>query len=33
MSKTAKMIIDKDFKVSQVDDRIYGSARFKSINN
>ena len=25
MSKTAKMIIDKDFKVSKVDDRIYGS--------
>lgn len=25
MSKTAKMIIDKDFQISQVDDRIYGS--------
>ena len=25
MSKTAKMIIDKDFRVSQVDERIYGS--------
>ena len=25
MRKTAKMIIDKDFKVSEIDDRIYGS--------
>ena len=25
MSKTAKMIIDKDFQISKVDDRIYGS--------
>lgn len=25
MSKTAKMIIDRDFKISKVDDRIYGS--------
>ena len=25
MSKTAKMIIDKDFQISKVDERIYGS--------
>ena len=25
MSKTAKMIIDKDFRISKVDERIYGS--------
>lgn len=25
MGKTAKMIIDKDFRISQIDDRIYGS--------
>ena len=25
MGKTAKMVIDKDFQVSQVDERIYGS--------
>ncbi len=25
MSKTAKMIIDKDFRISQIDERIYGS--------
>ena len=24
MSKTAKMIIDKDFRISKVDERIYG---------
>ena len=25
MSKTAKMVIDKDFQISRVDERIYGS--------
>ena len=25
MSKTAKMVIDKDFRISKVDERIYGS--------
>ena len=25
MSKTAKMVIDKEFQVSKVDERIYGS--------
>ena len=26
MSKTAKMVIDKDFQISRVDERIYGSS-------
>ena len=25
MSKTSKMVIDKDFQISRVDERIYGS--------